>query len=54
MNRICSQLRYIIERGVYMDLEQILDEHSEHLLRIAYYYTKSLHAAADIVQAVFY
>lgn len=53
MNRICSQLRYIIERGVYMDLEQILDEHSEHLLRIAYYYTKSLHAAEDIVQDVF-
>ncbi|MEK4385736.1 sigma-70 family RNA polymerase sigma factor [Solibacillus sp. FSL W7-1464] len=36
-----------------MDLEQILDEHSEHLLRIAYYYTKSLHTAEDIVQDVF-
>lgn len=31
----------------------MLDEYSEHLLRIAYYYTKNLHAAEDIVQDVF-
>lgn len=53
MNRNRSEHRYIIERGVYMNLEQVLEEHSEHLLRISYYYTKSLHAAEDIVQDVF-
>ena len=36
-----------------LNLRQILDDYSEHLLRIAYYYTKNLHAAEDIVQDVF-
>ncbi|MEJ9280018.1 RNA polymerase sigma factor [Ureibacillus thermosphaericus] len=36
-----------------LNFGQILEEHSEHLLRIAYYYTKNLHAAEDIVQDVF-
>ncbi|GLC90476.1 RNA polymerase sigma factor [Lysinibacillus piscis] len=36
-----------------LSFHQIVDEHSEHLLRIAYYYTKNLHAAEDIVQDVF-
>lgn len=40
-------------KGVLLNLRKILDEHSEHLLRIAYYYTKNLHAAEDIVQDVF-
>ncbi|NLY79347.1 MAG: sigma-70 family RNA polymerase sigma factor [Lysinibacillus sp.] len=31
----------------------MIDKYSEHLLRIAYYYTKNLHAAEDIVQDVF-
>ena len=33
-------------------MRQIVDEYSEHLLRIAYYYIKDLHAAEDIVQDV--
>ena len=39
-------------KGVFLNLRKILDGHSEHLLRIAYYYTKNLHAAEDIVQDV--
>lgn len=34
-------------------LEHIVEEYSTHLLRIAYFYTKSRHAAEDIVQDVF-
>jgi len=33
--------------------EQIIDEYSKHLLRIAYFYTKNRHAAEDIVQDVY-
>ena len=33
-------------------IEQIIDEHSAHLLRLAYFYTKNRHAAEDIVQDV--
>ena len=35
------------------DIEQIIDEYSKHLLRIAYFYTKNRHAAEDIVQDVY-
>ncbi|WP_232733247.1 sigma factor [Lysinibacillus xylanilyticus] len=34
-------------------LEKIMDEHAEHLLRLAYFYVKNSHAAEDIVQEVF-
>ncbi|WP_413364350.1 sigma-70 family RNA polymerase sigma factor [Lysinibacillus sp. 3P01SB] len=34
-------------------MQQIIDDYSEQLLRIAYYFTKNLHAAEDIVQDVF-
>lgn len=34
-------------------MHEIIEEYSEHLLRIAYYYTKNLHASEDIVQDVF-
>lgn len=40
-------------KGVFLNLRKIVDDYSEHLLRIAYYYTKNLHAAEDIVQDVF-
>ncbi|QPR69758.1 sigma-70 family RNA polymerase sigma factor [Lysinibacillus macroides] len=33
-------------------LEKIMDEHTEHLLRLAYFYVKNRHAAEDIVQEV--
>lgn len=32
--------------------EQIIDEYSGHLLRLAYFYTRNRHAAEDIVQEV--
>ncbi|WP_079527792.1 sigma-70 family RNA polymerase sigma factor [Solibacillus isronensis] len=35
------------------DIEQIIDEYSKHLLRIAYFYTKNRHAAEDIIQDVY-
>ncbi|MBD8037178.1 sigma-70 family RNA polymerase sigma factor [Solibacillus sp. A46] len=35
------------------NIEQIVDDYSTHLLRIAYFYTKNRHAAEDIVQDVF-
>ena len=34
------------------DYEQIIDEYSGHLLRLAYFYTRNRHAAEDIVQEV--
>ncbi|MGE7693675.1 sigma-70 family RNA polymerase sigma factor [Lysinibacillus sp. NPDC094177] len=34
-------------------LEEIMDDHAEHLLRLAYFYVKNSHAAEDIVQEVF-
>ncbi|MFJ7732605.1 sigma-70 family RNA polymerase sigma factor [Lysinibacillus sp. NPDC097231] len=34
-------------------LEKIIDEHAEHLLRLAYFYVKNKHTAEDIVQEVF-
>lgn len=34
-------------------LDLLMKQHSAQLLRIAYYYTKSLHTAEDIVQEVF-
>lgn len=34
-------------------LEKIIDEHVEHLLRLAYFYVKDRHMAEDIVQEVF-
>mgnify|MGYP003413733238 CR=1 FL=1 len=36
-----------------LNLRQIIDDYSEDLLRLAYYYTKNLHAAEDIVQDIF-
>lgn len=33
--------------------EKMIDEHAEHLLRLAYFYVKNRHAAEDIVQEVF-
>jgi len=47
------RLVYIGEGVIVLELRQIVDDYSEHLLRIAYYYTKNLHAAEDIVQDVF-
>ena len=35
-----------------VDIEQIIDEYSAHLLRLAYFYTKNIHASEDIVQEV--
>ncbi|GAB0169353.1 hypothetical protein LSPCS325_27900 [Lysinibacillus sp. CTST325] len=34
-------------------LEQLMELHTDHLFRIAYYYTKNLRIAEDIVQDVF-
>ncbi|KOS68685.1 RNA polymerase [Lysinibacillus contaminans] len=34
-------------------LEKIIDDHAEHLLRLAYFYVKDRHMAEDIVQEVF-
>lgn len=34
-------------------LEKIIDEHAEHLLRLAYFYVKNRHVAEDIVQETF-
>ncbi|MEK5231778.1 sigma-70 family RNA polymerase sigma factor [Lysinibacillus sp. FSL K6-0232] len=34
-------------------LDNIIDEHAEHLLRLAYFYVKNRYAAEDIVQEVF-
>ena len=34
-------------------LEKIIDEHAEHLLRLAFFYVKDRKAAEDIVQEVF-
>jgi len=34
-------------------LEKIIDEHADHLLRLAYFYVKNLQTAEDIVQEVF-
>lgn len=36
-----------------LDIHQLLDDYSDDLLRLAYYYTKNLQAAEDIVQEVF-
>lgn len=36
-----------------MDIEVIMKEHTKHLLRLAYFYTKSHQSAEDIVQDVF-
>ncbi|KGR77746.1 sigma-70 family RNA polymerase sigma factor [Ureibacillus manganicus] len=35
------------------EIEYIFEEHSEHLLRLAYFYTKDRHSSEDIVQDVF-
>lgn len=35
------------------EMEQMILQHSAHLLRLAYFYTKNIHAAEDIVQDVF-
>lgn len=35
------------------ELEAMMTQHSTHLLRLAYFYTKNIHAAEDIVQDVF-
>ena len=35
------------------DFRTIMEEHSEHLIQLAFFYTKSYHAAEDIVQEVF-
>jgi len=34
-------------------LEKMMDDHAEHLLRLAYFYVRNRHAAEDIVQEVF-
>lgn len=36
-----------------MDIESIMKEHTKHLLRLAYFYTKNHQSAEDIVQDVF-
>lgn len=35
------------------DFRTIMEEHSEHLIQLAFFYTKSYHVAEDIVQEVF-
>nr|WP_232337008.1 sigma-70 family RNA polymerase sigma factor [Lysinibacillus timonensis] len=35
------------------EIEWIFDEHAEHLLQLAYFYTKDRYSAEDIVQEVF-
>ncbi len=35
------------------DIHSIVDEHTIHLLQLAYFYTKSHHVAEDLVQDVF-
>ncbi len=35
------------------EIEFIFDEHAEHLLQLAYFYTKDRYSAEDIVQEVF-
>lgn len=35
------------------DLHKIMDEHTVHLLQLAYFYTKNHHVAEDLVQDVF-
>lgn len=47
---------YAIEKGggaVQRELEAMMAQHTKHLLRLAYFYTKNSHAAEDIVQDVF-
>lgn len=36
-----------------MDIEAVMQEHTKHLLRLAYFYTKNHQIAEDIVQDVF-
>ena len=36
-----------------MDIEEVMREHTKHLLRLAYFYTKNRQSAEDIVQDVF-
>lgn len=35
------------------EIEYIFEDHADHLLRLAYFYTKDPHSAEDIVQDVF-
>ncbi|WP_409369251.1 sigma-70 family RNA polymerase sigma factor [Lysinibacillus sp. 38-6] len=42
-----------VTEGVDGILEKIIDDHAEHLLRLAYFYVKNQHVAEDIVQEVF-
>lgn len=35
------------------EMEEMMEQHTAHLLRLAYFYTKNVHAAEDIVQEVF-
>src|SRR5690606_32303411 len=36
-----------------MQIEKIIDEHGEHLIRLAYFYVRNRETAKDIVQEVF-
>ena len=46
--------RFAYEQEVKaMDIEEVMSEHTKHLLRLAYFYTKNHQSAEDIVQDVF-
>ena len=46
--------RFAYEQEVKaMDIEEVMREHTKHLLRLAYFYTKNHQSAEDIVQDVF-
>ena len=46
--------RFAYEQEVKaMDIEEVMREHTKHLLRLAYFYTKNDQSAEDIVQDVF-
>lgn len=46
-------LRLAYEKEVNNLIEQLMQQHTKHLLRLAYFYTKNHQVAEDIVQEVF-
>ena len=54
MKHSSSVHRFAYEQEVKaMDIEEVMSEHTKHLLRLAYFYTKNHQSAEDIVQDVF-
>ena len=56
-NLIIVSTVYRVERGEMLleikELEEIMQQHTERLIRLAFYYVKDLQSAEDIVQDVF-